>query len=89
MHINYLTKNAYQGKNQDELSAVARANGFTSNAWVTFLQARELGLKIKKGSKASHVFRGFREVVNKQNKRETVPMGWANVFNLDQTEEAK
>lgn len=32
MHINYFTKNAYQGKNQAELSKVARQQGFTSNA---------------------------------------------------------
>jgi antirestriction protein ArdC len=89
MHINYLTKNAYQGKNQAELSEVARQQGFTSNAWLTFLQARQAGLKIKKGSKAAHVFRGFEEVVTKNNKIETRPLGWANVFNLDQTEEVK
>ena len=66
---------------------------YKSDGWLTFLQAREKGLKIKKGSKAVSIFRGFGKVIKQKDngkaKDVSVPMGWAYVFNMDQTEKFK
>lgn len=90
---NHITNHQYQGKNQSELSAAKKANNFKSDSWLTFLQARESGLRIIKGSKGVRIFRGFRETEIKDkdgtSTTETRPMGHSIVFNLDQTEPKK
>ncbi len=94
MQKNGSSHQAYQGQNQVDLSVSAHKNGYTSNEWVTFLQAKELGRKIKKGEHGMHIFKGFGEFAdvtkNKEGKQETRfvsrPIGMATVFNLDQTE---
>lgn len=89
-NFNFLNKNIYQGRNQGELEAYRIVNNFKSEAWLTFLQAKSLGLRIKKGSKSIGVFRGFESFTNKDKdgklKTESRPLGFARVFNLDQTE---
>lgn len=87
---NAVTGNAYEGRNQAELIGAKAANGFKSNKWATFLQARGLGLKVKKGSHGVSIFKGFAsfdEVDNGKRKTVSRPVGFARVFNLDQTEE--
>ena len=83
----------YQGKNQGTLLAVKEEQKFKSNFWLTFLQAKDKKLKIKKGSKSVAIFRGFGQAEQKDKdgkiKTVSVPMGFARVFNLDQTEEYK
>lgn len=87
---NFLTGNIYQGKNQAELEAERIKNGYTSTQWITFLQAKEKGLKIKKGSRGVSVFRGFESFTEKDAngkiKTESRPLGFHRVFNLDCTE---
>lgn len=88
--INHITKAIYQGNNQTELQTAKEYMGFISNEWLTFLQAKQFGLKVKKGSKGVSVFKGFNEVDVKDKdgkvKTESRPSGYARVFNLDQTE---
>ena len=48
LQINASTKEAYQGKNQEELLNAKAGNNFKSNEWLTFLQAKNLGLRVKK-----------------------------------------
>ena len=97
---NYITKNNYQGRNQADLMIAKKANKFKSDAWLTFLQAKGKGLKVKKGSKAVSVFLGYenfserktiKEDGEEKQKLSTVsrPLGFAYVFNLDQTEKFK
>jgi len=90
MEINHITKLAYQGKNQAELVNARIKNEYKSNEWLTFLQAKMLNLKIKKGSKAVSVFKGFGEKTeldkNGKAKTNSLPLGFAKVFNLDCTE---
>ncbi len=45
----------YQGINTLVLWASAAVNGFTSDRWATFNQAKALGGKVRKGSKGTHV----------------------------------
>lgn len=89
--FNQITKKEYQGQNQTDLLSAKNKFNFKSDAWLTFLQAKELGLKIKKGSKSVTIFRGFQEFseldkVDKKIRNYTAPLGFAHVFNLDQTE---
>lgn len=94
LQINASTKLAYQGKNQEELLNAKAGNNFKSNEWLTFLQAKNLGLRVKKGEHSTaSVFRGFGKVEEKtkdgKNKENTIPLGHSRVFNLDQTEKIK
>jgi len=90
---NKITGKVYEGKNQAELLAAKEKNGYKSNEWLTFLQARKAGLKIKKGSKAISIFRGFSKIEKKDKdgkiKVESSHYGFAKVFNMDCTEKSK
>jgi len=81
---------SYQGQNQAELQTAKIKNGFESDEWLTFLQAKTAGLKIKKGSHGVSVFKGFGKFDDKNKDGDRVvesrPLGFARVFNLDQTE---
>ena len=89
-HKNATTNCAYQGKNQSALMGAMQEGGFKSYYWVTFLQAKSLELKVKKGSHGVSIFKGFNKVDVKDKdgkvKTESRPSGYAKVFNLDQTE---
>lgn len=93
MNQNYITKNIYEGRNQAELETARKQNGYTSDQWLTFLQAKSVNRKVIKGSRGVHVFRGFQEFDTKDKngklKTESRPLGFHCVFNLDQTEEIK
>ena len=89
-NFNYITGLQYQGMNQVDLEAAKEKGSFKSDAWLTFLQAKEKGLKIKKGSKGVSIFKGFEKFEDKDKdgkiRVESRPLGFATVFNLDQTE---
>ena len=95
LQSNGSTKKIYEGgRNQTELIATKKKMGFESDEWVTFLQAGQMGLKIKKGAKGSGVFKGFESFSDKDEKTGKIttssrPLGFARVFNLDQTEPVK
>ena len=87
---NHTTGKEYQGKNQANLLSAKEERGFESSAWLTFLQARDSKLKIKKGSKGVTIFKGYSEFITKdeksgKEKRKSGSLGYARVFNLDQT----
>ena len=90
---NKKTGKAYEGRNQAELLTAKENNNYQSDEWLTFLQARELGLKIKKGSKGVGIFKGFTKTETKDKdgkiKVGSAPLGFAKVFNMDCTEKSK
>lgn len=43
---NMVTHTKYMGSNQTMLQEVVKTEGYTSNKWVTYLQAKELGYKL-------------------------------------------
>lgn len=96
-HYNHATGNMYTGlDNIASLTATRNKEGLKSNRWLTFVQARDKGLKIKKGSKGTYIFKGYgivTEVIEKDGEDKTVtrsrPLGGAYVFNLDHTEPIK
>ena len=62
---NEITGNVYGGKNQAELTLAKIKNGYKSNSWLTFNQARQSGRQILKGSKAVSIFKGYGRVTKK------------------------
>jgi antirestriction protein ArdC len=84
--INYVTNVEYTGNNAIELSE----SGFSDPRFLTFNQARKVGLKIKKGSKGIRLVRVVN--VDKLNKmtgkleKKKAPK-YFTVFNISQTEE--
>jgi len=87
---NIVTGKEYNGTNQVQLILTKENKGYKSSGWLTFLQAKDSGRKVKKGSKGVRIFCGFREFSkkDKDGKAETysAPVGFATVFSLDQTE---
>ncbi len=53
--MNYLTKKTYNGLNLISLWVTAMQAGYTSNYWIGFQQANQLGGKIKKGEKGTPI----------------------------------
>ena len=54
--INAVTRKAYNGGNIVVLTKAAQALGVLSDPrWLTFLQAKALGLKVKKGSRGTNI----------------------------------
>lgn len=77
--INKLTGKPYQGTNQEVLQRTA----FTSNEWLTFKQAQQLGRRIIKGSKGVRLIKML-EVKDSDDDSHLVPRSFT-VFNLEQT----
>lgn len=88
MNKNFITKHVYQGGNQDTLEAIKRQSGFKSQDWLTFLQAKQSGLKIKRGSKGTRIMAVTDEeyAVEGTNNQISKLVKYYTVFNLDQTE---
>lgn len=81
---NYVTKREYNGINFLLLSLEEAPNPY----YLTFNQAKQLGAKIKKGSKGHLVvYWGSYENEDEDEKKHYVPfMRYYNVFNIDQVE---
>ena len=90
--VNFKTGKAYRGANVLLLWATAQEKNYSTNLWLTFNQAKELGGHIKKGEKSTMgVFWGSRDVERDDGDGnvETHHSLFAkafNVFNLDQIE---
>jgi len=90
LQYNHITGKEYQGRNQVILLSVKEELKYKSNAWLTFLQAKDSKLKIKKGSKGVSIFKGYAKFISKdeksgKEKEVTGNLGYARVFSLDQT----
>lgn len=89
VHINPVSNTRYSGKNRIALEVFMKKRNFSVPKWITFYQAKQLGRKIKKGEHGIVVFKGYTNIVTNNDKeeikKESVPLGWAVVFNLDQT----
>ncbi len=89
--INYSTRRAYTGINVLILWDAVRRSGFSSNAWLTYKQAADLGGQVRQGEKAElGIFYKplEKEAVNTDTgevERDRIPMMKAfYLFNLDQ-----
>ncbi|RKY72535.1 MAG: hypothetical protein DRP97_00445 [Candidatus Latescibacterota bacterium] len=80
---NTITGFLYGGRNQAILCEAREKNGYKSDQWGTFLQWQMAKRQIVKGSKGVSIFKGYRE----NEKGESVSMGYARIFNKNQTKE--
>ena len=89
-HHNIVSKKPYQGMNCFNIGLSVYKNGFKSNEWATFNQWKNLGAKIKKGSKGTEIlYWNIKEYEDKTNKDEKVKIPFLRyfvVFNADQVE---
>lgn len=96
LQYNHVTGQDYGGYNQLQLLTAKQQNNFTSNAWITYLQAKQSGLQVKKGMhgvKISSPFTKGTKSETKDGKTEIISVNFIprayTVFNLDQTESVK
>ena len=89
-HHNVISKKPYQGMNCFSIGLSVHKNGFKSNEWATFNQWKNLGAKIKKGSKGTEIlYWNIKEYEDKTNKDEKVKIPFLKyfvVFNADQVD---
>lgn len=88
MPHNRVSKKAYNGINTLLLWCAQYEGGFTSDSWLTYKQAQQLGGNVKKGSKGTKIV--FFKPIEKENEKGEkdsfcVARGYT-VFNLDQCE---
>ena len=88
----------YNGMNLFNLMMVAEARGYEDNRWLTFLQASELGAKVRPGEKGMHIMflqtkENVKEIdeITGEEKIVTVKLEkpramWSVVFNAEQCE---
>jgi antirestriction protein ArdC len=84
---NYITGIAYEGRNQASLMGEKAKNNYKSDSWMTYLQAKEFGLKVKRGEHRTHIVR-FLSTEKVVDGKKTTEGGrkFYTVFNEDQTE---
>jgi antirestriction protein ArdC len=89
MPVNHISNKGYRGGNRWSLVLQQLVNGYSSNRWLTFNQARELGLMVTKGSKGTmitHYTTYIKEMEDGDDKVEhRKSLRTFTVFNLDQT----
>lgn len=88
MQKNYITKIEYQGDNQSVLLEIKRLRKYKENEWLTFLQAKNANLKIKKGEKGTLLKRVV-TYIDAKTKEEKKAIRGFTVFNIEQTEAKK
>lgn len=87
--MNFSTKKEYKGCNVMALWLAALMNGFSTNAWLTFKQAKAMGGHVRKGERSSTIVRWVVEDKDKdgnplpREEWKVFPVCFA-VFNLDQ-----
>jgi len=86
---NFITKKEYRGFNFFHLSSVMEEKGYTAPYFLTFNQIRTLKGKLKKGSKAVHVY--FYKMIKTEDKEtleeKVIPLlKRYNVFNIEDTD---
>ena len=96
MQINYISKNAYNGKNQDFLTAQADAKDYNSNQWGTFMQWKSAKRMVQKGEKGVSICKPVKKflkdgesvLLDDKGKEQTkAVLKKYSVFNLEQTKE--
>jgi len=79
---NVATNKSYKGINAISLGCTARNKDFSSNAWLTFNQARKLGAKVKKGTKASSIY--YYKFIYKDDNGKVLPKATTEKMKLEE-----
>jgi antirestriction protein ArdC len=86
MQKNHVTGVEYTNGNSAQLSDIQTKNGYKASEWLTFLQAKEKGLMIKKGSKGVRLVRVFDTDKGELGKEKKAVKAFT-VFNIEQLTE--
>jgi antirestriction protein ArdC len=78
---NYVTELPYSGKN----ALILASSGYKDPRFLTFLQAKQAGLMIRKGEKGIPLMRVIRNEKKEDEKKRNGLRGFV-VFNIEQTE---
>lgn len=85
--FNFITENPYSGKNVQILAEFMTQNGFKTPKFLTFLQAKSIGLSVK-GEHGAQILKVVRTKVTNPKTGKTewkkVPKRYT-VFNIEQT----
>ena len=84
MQQNYITRDSYKGKNEIILSAVQESKNYKKGLWLTFLQAKSLDCRVKKGEKGVRIMKFVNEKEIGDEKK--VAFRFYTVFNIEQIE---
>lgn len=84
LQFNKSTGNIYEGGNQAELLKQKEDNGYKSNAWLTYVQARTMNLKLVNAKGKGVHLRTFITDRDKQGEEIKKPIHFV-VFNEDLT----
>jgi len=86
MPSNFTSHKDYRGVNVLALWASQQVSGFTSNQWLTYKQASENDLQVRKGEHGSHIiFWKFLKKKDENGKEKKFPMAKTyTVFNVEQ-----
>ena len=85
--FNFVSKQPYSGKNAITLECAALDRGFTSDCWLTFRQAKELGLTVR-GEHGEQIHRPVLKTITDKvtgELKKVKVMKVYTVFNMDQT----
>lgn len=84
MQTNYKTQTEYKGSNSSILQAIQIKKEYKSCKWMTFLQAKEMGYRVRKGEHGVRIMRFVDE--KETGKKDKVAVRFYTVFNLEQIE---
>lgn len=93
---NYKTQASYRGANRMRLAIAAARHGWNDNRFLTFRQAKELGLHVREGERGTMIEICKEVPLNKKDKDDeangeptefvVMPVAFAHVFNMEQIE---
>lgn len=83
MQINHITKVTYTKGNAEALTQAQAQGKYKAGEWLTFLQAREIGKQIIKGSKGIRLCRVFATDKGELGKEKKAVKNFS-VFNIEQ-----
>jgi len=84
MQINHITKKEYTKGNANMLADVQLEKGYAKSEWITFLQAREIGKQVIKGSKGVRLCRVFSTDKTTSTGKAKKAVKNFSVFNIEQ-----
>ena len=70
LQYNFATGQPYNGKNQEGLLLEKEVKKYQSDIWLTFCQARDCGMKIRRGAHGVWIQKRLEKVVEKKGEKE-------------------
>lgn len=88
LQYNSITTMPYEGRNQVELLQEKEKRGYKSNSWQTYLQAKSLGLRVKRGEHGVKIYRFLLADATDEKNKISGGRRTYTVFSTDQLDKA-